>query len=259
MSHRSGSRLMLSTLKYFFDFADINYKYIDYEETIEYTNRFKKTKFYIITRQPIERFLSGFSWLVKNINNEEYSFYIEKYKLETISDFVKNYELIMKEAPNAHFLPQTYGLLSLENNFGINEFKNLNFRRRFDETYYDYKIIHLEDIDQLISQDLKTSEKTALENTNGLIIGFKSVALRIFDHFFDSNENLRNKFLSAYLMSKNYLNKNHNTNMEILMQTSDYQYLMDLFYDEIVFYGYNNFDVSGRVIKPDEINLKNII
>lgn len=259
MSHRSGSRLILSSLKYFFDFSNIKYEYIDYHRVNDYTNKYNKSKFYIITRQPLERFLSGFSWLMKNINNDEYSFYFEKYKLETISDFVINYETIMKEDPNAHFLPQTYGILSLVNTFDLNEFKTFNFRRRFDEMFYDYKIIHLEDIDQLVLEDLKMSVKNTVKDTNGLIAEFKSVALRIFDHFYDSDETLRNKFLFSYLMCKNHLEKNHNVNHKILIQSSDYQYLTDFFYDEVVFYGYNNFDVSGRVMKPEEINLKNII
>ena len=41
------------------------------------------------------------------------------FKLETINDYVSNYYEIMNKKPNAHFLPQTYGILSLEDSFKI--------------------------------------------------------------------------------------------------------------------------------------------
>ena len=255
VTHRSGSRLILNTLKYFFDSINKKYEYIDYHEVISYANKLNKSKFYIITRHPIKRFISGFTWILKN--KKEYNNYIKDFKLETINDYVSNYYEIMNKKPNAHFLPQTYGILSLEDSFTLNEFENLNFRRRFDNLYYDYKIIHLEDIDQMVMDDMKYSNATVLEKSNGLLTKVNASALKIFDIFHDNEKSFT--FSTTYLFFKKYLQEFHNANTPILLESTDYQFLMDFFYNEILFYGYNNFDLSKEVLRPNIINLKNFL
>jgi hypothetical protein len=71
MTHRSGSRLMLTTLKYFFDIIKMEYEYIGYYDLLEFTTKYKRRKFFILTRDPIERFVSGYTWLKKNLDKRD--------------------------------------------------------------------------------------------------------------------------------------------------------------------------------------------
>lgn len=259
VSHRSASRLILSTLKHFFDFSNIKYETIEYQKIHKFVDKSNKSRFYLICRHPIERAISGYSWVLKNKEKKEYSTYYKKFKLETISDYVKNLENILKKDYDAHFLPQTYDLLSLDNAFSVDDFKKINLRKKFDDFYYDYKIIHVEEIRKLINIDKENIEKITPTDLSGYLVNLKCDALRIFDHFQYSPETLCNKFTSVYNMFENFLNKKHNFYGQIFLQPNDYECLTEFFYDEIVFYGYNDYDITNRIAHPEEINLKNII
>lgn len=253
VTHRSGSRLMLTTLKYFFDLANIEYEHIGYYNLQKYANKFKRNKFYILTRNPTDRFLSGYSWLKKNPDNR-YEEYFENFKIANISDYVKNYKEICLKLPDAHFLPQTFGILSLKNDFSFTDFENLNHRIEFDEQFYHYKIIHIEDIDKKIKLDSRESD-VFINNTDNLIIAYKATSILLFDDFYDLTEKERILFNHVYVYAKSFLEKNHHINDQITLELTDLLKVMEIHYNENIFFGYDFTSPEKVLIGPQKINL----
>jgi hypothetical protein len=256
MTHRSGSRLMLTTLKYFFDIIEMEYEYIGYYDLLEFTTKYKRRKFFILTRDPIERFVSGYTWLKKNLD-KRYLDYFKKFNVNTISDYVTNYVEICDKLPDAHFLPQTHGILSLDpEEVDFEGFKELNFRKSFDELFYHYKIIHLEDFEKASKKDKLQSTLEHVENSDGLINLYSNEMLHIFDEFYDLTNHEKLAFNFSYDYSKRLLDENHHINKREELSPSDLLTLNDIFKKEYLFYGYDIKKPIIDVIKPPEkINL----
>jgi hypothetical protein len=256
MTHRSGSRLMLTTLKYFFDTIGMDYEYIGYDDLLEYSTKYKRRKFYILTRDPIERFVSGYTWLKKNID-KRYLEYFKMFNVNTISDYITNYVEICDKLPDSHFLPQTYGVLSLETEkIKINDFQVLNFRKHFDELFYHYKIIHIEEFEIAAKKDRKESTLGHVENSDGLINLFTNEMLHIFDEFYDLTNQEKLIFNFSYNYSKRLLDENHHIRKHEEFSQNDFLKLKDIFKKEYIFYGYDLKDSDINVIRPPEkINL----
>ena len=256
MTHRSGSRLMLTTLKYFFDIIKMEYEYIGYYDLLEFTTKYKRRKFFILTRDPIERFVSGYTWLKKNLD-KRYLEYFKTFNVNTISDYVTNYVEICDKLPDAHFLPQTHGILSLNTDeINFEGFQNLNFRKSFDEIFYHYKIVHVEDIDIASKKDELGSTSKHVENSDGLINLYSNEMLHIFDEFYDLTDEEKIAFNFSYNYSKRLLDGFHHINKREELSETDFLMLNKLFKKEYLFYGYDIKKPIIDVVKPPEkINL----
>lgn len=256
MTHRSGSRLMLTTLKYFFDIIKMEYEYIGYYDLLEFTTKYKRRKFFILTRDPIERFVSGYTWLKKNLD-KRYLEYFKTFNVNTISDYVTNYVEICDKLPDPHFLPQTHGILSLNTDeIDFEGFQELNFRKSFDEIFYHYKIVHVEDIDVASKKDELGSTSKHVENSDGLINLYSNEMLHIFDEFYDLTDEEKIAFNFSYNYSKRLLDGFHHINKREELTETDFLLLNDIFKKEYLFYGYDIKKPIIDVIKPPEkINL----
>lgn len=256
MTHRSGSRLMLTALKYFFDIINMEYEYIGYYDLLSFTTKYKRRKFFILTRDPIERFISGYTWLKKNID-KRYVEYFKKYDINTISNYVTNYVEICDNLPDAHFLPQTHGVLSLNSEeIKFEQFNDINFRKYFDELFYHYKIIHIEDFETAAKKDKLGSTSKLVENSDGLINLYSNEMVHIFDEFFDLTDAEKIAFNFSYDYAKHLLDDFHHIKKSENLQEKDFLILNDIFKKECLFFGYDVKKPMDNIIKPPEkINL----
>ena len=208
-THKSGLRLLSTTLKYFLEMNNIPYEFIPFSQFFIFAEKNKKTKFYILTRNPIDRFLSGYSWLKKNPNNQ-FDKYFKTFKLDTIEEYVENYVEMCSQCPDSHFLPQTYGILSVdyeEENFTYIE--NINYRNEFDKRFYHYQIIHIEEIHKKHLEDIDTSLHCFVKESGGTIFDYRGSVTDLFYEFFDMSSTNKVKFNLCYEYAHSMLEKNH--------------------------------------------------
>lgn len=239
-THKSGSRLLSTTLFYFLEMLKIPCEFIPFSQFSNFTEKNKKTKFYIMTRNPIDRFISGYSWLKKNQKNQ-FDEYLETFKLDTIVKYVENYVEMCSRLPDSHFLPQTYGILSInykEENFTY--FENLNYRKEFDKIFYHYKIIHIEDVHKKHLEDIDKSLHSFVKESNDTIFTYHGSIIDLFDEFVDIPYTDKVKFNLCYEYANNMLEKNHHIHEQFKLSEELVNKIKTILGKEMMFLGYDS-------------------
>lgn len=239
-THKSGSRLLSTTLKYFLDMVNIPYEFIPFSQFFIFAEKNKKTKFYILTRNPMDRFVSGYSWLKKNPNNQ-FDKYLKTFKLKTIEGYVENYGKMCSQLPDSHFLPQTYGILSInyeEENFTY--FENLNYRKEFDKKFYHYQIIHIEDIHEKHLEDIDKSLHSFVKESGDTIFQYHASVIDLFDEFVNISYDDKVKFNLSYEYANSMLEKNHHIHESFNLTDDVKNKINTILLKETMFLGYNS-------------------
>jgi hypothetical protein len=256
-SHKSGSRLFLNTLKSFFELVKYRYFLMDKDNQENHLEMNQKAKFYILTRNPIDRFLSGYNWLNKILiksKDEDFLEYYNKKNLKSIDSYINNYVELCEKFPDPHYYPQTFS--ALNKNYSDSFFNgDFNLRKEFDKRFYSYKIINIEDIENKIKKDMELSSLLLDEVTE--IYRHQYQTINIFEDFYDLGPLERSQFNFSYFYIKNMLNIQHHLNIKQNITYENVDKIKNLFFNEISFFGYN---VKPQEIKsPDTINLSKVI
>jgi len=256
-THKSGSRLLLNTLKSFCELMKYKYFFMNYENAEDYLVMNRKAKFYIFTRNPIDRFLSGYNWVNKvliNEKKEEFNEYHNSKNLTFINSYIKNYTDFCDKFPDPHYNPQTYGILNKQ--YSGDFFNgNFNFRKEFDKKFYSYKIINIEDIEERIKKDMKLTSLLMDEKTE--IYRNQYQTIDIFEDFYDLGPLERCHFNFSYFYIKNMLDIQHHLNIKEKISNQNIDKIKNLFLNEILFFGYEL--KSPQIDTPDTINLSKVI
>jgi hypothetical protein len=238
-THKSGSRLFSNALISFFELMEYKYALMGHGDVSDYITKGRKAKFYIFTRNPYDRFLSSFNWAnTALIEQKNYQFveYFEKNSLNKIDNFVKLYAELCENFPDPHYIPQTYGILNRKYDNNILD-GNFNFRKHFDKTFYNYKIINIEDIESLIENDILVSSRCLDERTKIYKLFTKTIDL--FDDFSEMDHNVRRKFNFSYVYVKKMLDINHHLNLKVDVTEKNKKIITELFKNEMSFLGYD--------------------
>jgi hypothetical protein len=256
-THKSGSRLLLNTLKTFCEIMKYGYFFMNYENAEDHLIMNKKAKFYVFTRNPIDRFLSGYNWVNKILignKSEEFNEYYNDKNLKSLESYIKNYSDLCDKFPDPHYNPQTFGILNKDFN---NDFFNgdFNFRKEFDKKFYSYKIINIEDIDNRINKDIELSSLILDEKTE--IYRYQYQTIDIFEDFYELGPLERCHFNFTYSYIKNMLNIRHHLNVKQNITNENFDRINKLFINEVLFFGYNIKNL--QIAPPDIINLSKVI
>lgn len=150
-ANKSGSRGILNSLIMFFDYVGIKYEYLVGSGYTAIPN----VKYYLLVRNPIERFFTTYSWLMRDnlqISREDDDDIIKdvlkKYNITTIEDYANNYKKLHQDLQfDTHFFEQFYSFIPPPNhkNNGIDITYN-ELHQKFNSVFDDYEFIHVETI-----------------------------------------------------------------------------------------------------------------
>lgn len=150
-ANKSGSRGILNTLIMFFDYVGIKYEYLVGSGYTAIPN----VKYYLLVRNPIERFFTTYSWLIRDnlqISREDDDIIVKdvlkKYNITTIEDYANNYKKLYQDLQfDTHFFEQFYSFIPPSNhkNNGI-DITYDELYQKFNSVFDDYEFIHVETI-----------------------------------------------------------------------------------------------------------------
>ena len=256
-AHKSGSRLLSNTLRSFFELMKYPYFLMDKHNQENNLNMNQKAKFYVFTRNPIDRFLSGYNWMNKQLINSKGEDFLEYYNdnnLKSINSYIKNYINLCNKFPDPHYYPQTFSILNknYDNSFFNGDF---NLRKEFDNRFYSYKIINIEDIDSKVKKDMKSSSLLLDDETEIYKHQYKTI--EIFEDFRDLGPLQRCHFNFSYFYIKNMLDIEHHLNIKQEISNENIDKIKNLFTNELLFFGYDN--KNSKISTPETINLSKVI
>jgi hypothetical protein len=242
--NKSGSRALLNTFVMFFDYIDIEYTQIETSDYIALPD----TKYYIMVRNPLERFFTTYNWLMRDTSKKtELEFnkienVLKKYNIQTIEDYANSYKKLYNELEfDTHLFEQYYSFIPpphFKNN-GI-DISYIELKKAFDKKFNNYQFIHIEnllDISETYRNNFSLSDDGYLTNS----IGFMIDVFSEFDKLTIEQKKLSNIFYSYIIQ---ILDTRHHSKLK----TSEYRenYIgkitnnyMHLFRNELILYGYN--------------------
>lgn len=242
-ANKSGSRGIINTLTMFFDYTNINY------EKLVGSNYDTKSdvKYYILVRNPIERFFTTYSWLMRDgskISDTQFDIIenvLEKYNIKTIEDYASNYKNLYDALEfDTHFFEQYFSFIPPPNykNNGI-DISYIELKNTFDSFFNNYEFVHIEKLIS-ITEDYKNSytlhdDDYSNESTNFMIDLFSE-----FNELSISQKKLSNIFYT-YIIQILDLRHHHKIKTNEYKQkyinviTNKY---MHLFKTELMLYGY---------------------
>ena len=242
-ANKSGSRGLLNTLVMFFEHINITYQYID---SSDYTV-LSDTKYYIMVRNPIERFFTTYSWLMRDeskmtkIEIDRIQTILKKYNIQTIEDYAINYKKLYNELQfDTHFFEQYYSFIPAPNykNNGIG-IGRLQLKKLFDSTFNNYEFVHIETLIAICEKyksNYNLSDDTRLYVYNKFIID-------LFPEFINlpiTEKKLSNIFYSYII---DILDLRHHHKLQTYEYRNEYidritNNYNQLFKNELILYGY---------------------
>ena len=234
--YKSGHSVLYETFLNLFKVMEI-----DYEIVNDPSNKMENV--FIFTRNPIDRFFSGYFWLISS--DKEYETLKEKYKINDLQSYISNYLRFINSESNLHYLPQSTQILMkcLGDPLEVNLF--MNHRKKYDDCFKgNYKIFRIEDITSVVNSnyDNMSSKKVGLYPKVKLIedVEFKKFP---FLEMFSVDVNLL--FMSFYemFMKHNKLTYHHkNINYYNQISLQEYNQVFNYFQYELNWFGYEKDD-----------------
>jgi hypothetical protein len=233
---KSGHSVLYATFLNLFKVMNI-----DYEIVNDPSNKMENV--FIFTRNPIERFFSGYFWLISS--DKEYESLNEKYNIPNLQSYISNYLRFINNEVNLHYLPQSAQILTkdLGSPLDVNLF--MNHRKKYDDCFRgNYKIFRIEDITSVVNSnyDNMIAKKVGIYPKVKLIedVEFKKFP---FLEMFSVDVNLL--FMSFYemFMKYNELSYHHkNTNYYSQVSLQEYNQVFNYFQYELNWFGYEKDD-----------------
>ena len=233
---KSGHSVLYATFLNLFKVMNI-----DHEIVNDPSNKMENV--FIFTRNPIDRFFSGYFWM--SSSDKQYESFNEKYNIYDLQSYIKNYLRFINGEPNAHYLPQSAQILAknVKGPFEVNLF--MNHRKKYDECYPGgHKIFRVEDITANVNlnYDIMVSKKVGMYPNVKLLqdVEFKKFP---FLEMFSVDVNLL--FMSLYEMFTKYnqiSNHHKNTNYYNKVSLQEYNQVFNYFQYELNWFGYEKDD-----------------
>ena len=233
---KSGHSVLYATFLNLFKVMNIDYEVIN-----DPSNKMKNV--FIFTRNPIDRFFSGYFWLISS--DKEYDSLNEKYNISNLQSYISNYLRFINNENDLHYLPQSSQILAknVKAPFEVNLF--MNYRKKYDECFQgNYKIFRIEDITSVVNSnyDNMVSKKVGVYPKVKLIedVEFKKFP---FLEMFSVDINLL--FMSFYemFMKYNELTFHHKkTNYYNKVSLQEYNQVFNYFQHELNWFGYEKDD-----------------
>lgn len=243
-ANKSGSRVILNTLSMFCHHSRIKYNMLD---SSNYTT-IPNVKYYILVRNPIDRFFTTYSWLIRDVSLlgevgiAQIKNVITKYNIKSIEDYAQNYRKMYDDLEyDSHFIEQYYSFIPPPyHQKSVEDVSELDIANLFDSMYKNYEFIQIEKLSH-ISGDYKNNftlydEPTSQESNFSFIIDlfleFKSIPIKekeLFNIFYD--------YITQILDSSHH---NKSTTIPIKNEyiNTITQNYMHLFKTELKLYGY---------------------
>jgi hypothetical protein len=242
-ANKSGSRGVINTLIMFFEYNNINYEKL---VGSNYTTN-NDVKYYILVRNPIERFFTTYTWLMRDTSKMcdiEFNLIqnvLKKYNIETIEDYACNYKKLYDELEfDTHFFEQYFSFIpppNYENN-GIN-ISSSELKKIFDLTFNNYEFVHIEKLIDIVEN---YKNNYTLSDDNYLIDSGQF----LIDEFLEFNrlstfqKKLSNIFYSYII---DVLDLKHHNKIETTKHRKKYinvitKKFIHLFKTELMLYGY---------------------
>jgi hypothetical protein len=247
-ANKSGSRVILNTIMMF-----CHHSRIKYNELIDsnYT-AIPNVKYYILVRNPIDRFFTTYSWLMRDVSLlgesgiSQIKNVIEKYNIKSIDDYARNYRKMYDDLEyDSHFVEQYYSFIpSLYHQKSAEKSSKLDIIKLFDSIYKNYEFIQIETLSQ-ISENYKnnftlydetTSQKSDFSFIIDLFSEFKSISIKEKELF-----NIFYNYITQILDSKHHNKHITNSIKNEYFNTITEKY-GHLFKTELKLYGYPYYD-----------------
>lgn len=206
-TNKSGSLLLLNTFIQFCKLYNISYTHSSILNGTE--NDFNKdTKFYIFTRNPIDRFLTSYNWFKnESDSNNNVNLLKRKYSINNVTDFIKHYDTIMYQVEDTHYQPQLFQILEYNTYPFTLTFPIINekLKNRFNQ----YQFIKVEDLTDKIATFADTyyyvhgEQKYVDYDYSGLLI------LDLISEFSELSYEQKIQFNLIYLAMKAILDAKH--------------------------------------------------
>jgi len=237
-TNKSGSLVMLNTIILFCKYNNIPFEYLN----IKINYKSLKTKFYIFTRNPLNRFITSYNWFINSDNANVYEIKT-KYNIDSIEKFIEYYSNIMLEINDSHYIPQILDILEYEKQaFKLTSY---NIKNKLKDKFHNYQFVKMETIGQY-----DTNFKMSYQYVNGVQ---DTTDTKLFEHDysntfilnlfkeFDSIEyNTKTHFNLLYNSIKTILDIRHhksNNRLELLDKVANVKF--NIFDIENVLYGYS--------------------
>jgi hypothetical protein len=241
---KSGHSMLFTTFLNLFKFMKIDYEIVHRNSSKKLDNVF------IFTRNPIDRFFSGYFWLISS--EPSYIPVIEKYEIYDLQSYISNYLRFINSETNLHYLPQSSFILSkLSEPFDVDLFKN--YRKKYDEYHTgNYKIFRIEDISSAVKSNYgdMMSKNVGIYPTVTLLEDVKFKKFPFLEMFSDDVNLL---FMSFYemLMKYNDLNQHHkHVNYYDMVSLREYNQVFNYFQYELNWFGYEKDDeIVKKLVK----------
>jgi hypothetical protein len=218
-TNKTGSLQMINTFMLFFNYYNIKYEGLDTSFNIFDEN----TKFYIFTRNPINRFITTYNWFMHSSDRVDGVLNLkQKYNITDMESYINNYNNIMYEIDNTHYQPQIFEILQFnENNFNI-DLKSIK-DSLFKKYNTNYTFLNIE----MISTFLKNFTDT-YQYSHGNLLDLSlpktdyecKLILDLIPEFVSMDIESKKHFNFLYLAIKSILDKtHHHTNSRIELDT----------------------------------------
>jgi hypothetical protein len=244
-ANKSGSRCVINTLIMFFEYNNISYeKLIGSNYNVNFN-----TKYYILVRNPINRFFTTYSWLMRDISkvsDDEFNIIqnvLKKYNIQTIEDYAINYKKLYDDLEfDTHFFEQYFSFIPPPNykNNGIN-ISRLELKKMFDFNFKNYEFIQIEKLNDIV-EHYKNNYILSDDDYISAPTQFMIDTFSEFNNLTNHQKKLSNIFYN-YIMQ--ILDSKHHNKIETQKYKTKYKDIiinkyMHLFKTEMVLYGYKN-------------------
>jgi hypothetical protein len=218
-TNKTGSLQMINTFMLFFKYYNIKYEGLDTSFNIFDEN----TKFYIFTRNPVNRFITTYNWFMHSSDRVDGVLNLkQKYNITDMESYISNYNNIMYEIDDSHYQPQIFEILAFEpNNFNFDSksIKDSLFKRYNT----NYTFLNME----MISTFLENFSNT-YQYSHGNLLDLSlpktdyecKLILDLIPEFVSMDIESKKHFNFLYLAIKSILDKgHHHTNSRIELDT----------------------------------------
>jgi hypothetical protein len=235
-TNKSGSLVMLNTFILFCNFYNITFEHLN--RVIDYKKL--KVKFYIFTRNPIDRFITSYNWFMDSSkNNVNVNQMKIKYRIDNIDDFIANYGTIMCEIKDTHYEPQLFDVLKYDDKkFNIDI---IDINNKLINQYYKYEFIKMESISILNTCFMDKYYYIHGPESNDIIPPdySKCQILNIISEFNTISYNQKIHFNLLYIAMKSILDiRHHKINDRVILLNKVKNINLNIFNIENTLFGY---------------------
>jgi hypothetical protein len=209
---KSGSQLLFESVKMSLDIHRIKYE----------TEDRRHTKKIIFVRNPIDRFFSGYFWMLhmskQNPGGEDQAI-LDREGITTLSAYIRRYSEFTQRANNPHYIPQSQDLL--------NETEIKDYGQAYEKRFRaGYSLVRIEDVGNAIHNTHKDNLRD---------ISLPSVFL-----WFPKEVSM--SFFLAYHHEKGIFENGHHLHSEwkYLITEEEYLTVKSFFQREMAFFGYTH-------------------